>query len=162
MQSRGSRNNGNVRNAKGQIVLHADTGLPVGMPAFHAGRQCQNGNTSVGVTRGSACVYRPDAGGGNDLVPDEKRRETLYKEVVRKCDPAEWIRIIKTLFLRKKARIQAGKKVTSGDEKYLRIAEENLYGEFAMALDMTKEETEKYVIERVKSAEEKGAVTASE
>ena len=52
--------------------------------------------------------------------------------------------------------------VTSGDEKYLRIAEENLYGEFAMALDMTKEETEKYVIERVKSAEEKGAVTASE
>ena len=86
----------------------------------------------------------------------------MYKEVVRKCDPAEWIRIIKTLFLRKKARIQAGKKVTSGDEKYLRIAEENLYGEFAMALDMTKEETEKYVIERVKSAEEKGAVTASE
>lgn len=95
-------------------------------------------------------------------IPDEKRRETLYKEVVRKCDPAEWIRIIKTLFLRKKARIQAGKKVTFGDEKYLRIAEENLYGEFAMALDMTKEETEKYVIERVKSAEEKGAVTASE
>ena len=86
-------------------------------------------------------------------IPDEKRRETLYKEVVR---------IIKTLFLRKKARIQAGKKVTFGDEKYLRIAEENLYGEFAMALDMTKEETEKYVIERVKSAEEKGAVTASE
>ena len=30
------------------------------------------------------------------------------------------------------------------------------------AVDMTKEETEKYVIERVKSAEEKGAVTASE
>ena len=52
--------------------------------------------------------------------------------------------------------------MTSGDEKYLRIAEENLYGEFAMALDMTKEETEKYVIERVKSAEEKSAVTASE
>ena len=75
-------------------------------------------------------------------IPDEKRRETLYKEVVRKCDPAEWIRIIKTLFLR--------------------IAEENLYGEFAMALDMTKEETEKFVIERVKSAEKKSAVTASE
>ena len=107
-------------------------------------------------------VSREEALAYIDRIPDEKRRETLYKEVVRKCDPAEWIRIIKTLFLRKKARIQAGKKVTSGDEKYLRIAEENLYGEFAMALDMTKEETEKYVIERVKSAEEKGAVTASE
>ena len=46
--------------------------IPVGMPAFHAGRQCQNGNTSVGVTRGSACVYRPDAGGGNDLDPGRK------------------------------------------------------------------------------------------
>lgn len=95
-------------------------------------------------------------------IPDEKRRETLYKEVVRKCDPAEWIRIIKTLFLRKRARIEAGKKVTAGDEKYLRIAEENLYGEFAMALGMTKEETEKFIIERVKSAEEKQAVVAPE
>lgn len=84
-------------------------------------------------------------------ITDEKRRENMYKEIAKQCDPKEWIKIIKTLFLRKKARIEAGKKVTASDEKYLRIAEENLYGEFAIALGMTKEETEKFVIERVKS-----------
>ena len=87
-------------------------------------------------------------------VPDEKRRENIYKELVRKCDPAEWIKIIKTLYLRKKTRIEAGKKVTSSDEKYLHIAEENLYGEFAISLDMTKDETEKFVISRVRQQEQ--------
>ncbi len=86
-------------------------------------------------------------------ITDEKRRESMYKEVVKKCDPKEWIKIIKTLFLRKKARIEAGKKVTASDEKYLHIAEENLYGEFAIALGMTKEETAKFVIDRVKNME---------
>ena len=82
-------------------------------------------------------------------IADEKRREFDYKETIRKCDCKELVKIIKTIYLRKQSRLAEGKKVTTSDEKYFRIAEENLYGELAISLDMNKEEAKEYVIERV-------------
>ena len=34
-------------------------------------------------------------------VADEKSREDIYKTALRSCEPKEWIKIIKTLYLRK-------------------------------------------------------------
>ena len=56
-------------------------------------------------------------------VPFEKGREELYKEALKKCDCKEWIKIIKTLYLRKQERLAEGKKAVSIDEKYLHIVE---------------------------------------
>ncbi len=78
-------------------------------------------------------------------VADEKRRESIYKEVIHKCDCREWVKIIKTLYLRKCSRIAEGKKVTAVDERYLKIAEDNLYGELAVALRMEKEGMVDYI-----------------
>lgn len=81
-------------------------------------------------------------------IADEKTRELQYKEMFRKCDCRELVRIIKTIYARKQARLAEGKKVTTQDEKYFHMAEEALYGELAISLGMTKDEVKAFVIER--------------
>ena len=87
-------------------------------------------------------------------VADEKRREDIYKTALRTCDCREWIKIIKTLSLRKMSRIAEGKKVTVSDGKYLHMAEERLYEELALALDMDKDEVVEYITEHVEQSKE--------
>ncbi len=83
-------------------------------------------------------------------VADEKKREEVYREAMRSCDCKEWVKIIKTLYLRKMDRISKGKRATSSDEKYLHLAEENLYGEMAFSLHMPKEEVEDFITGRIR------------
>ena len=83
-------------------------------------------------------------------VHDEKRREIEYKEAVNKCESRELVRIIKAIYLRKQSRLAEGKRVTSGDEKYFKIAEDDLYGELAIPLQMEKSQVKDFVIEKVK------------
>lgn len=83
------------------------------------------------------------------LVPDEKHREEIYKEAMKSCDCKEWVRIIKTLYEKKQSRIAEGKKVSTSDDKYLKMAQENLYGELSISLQMEKDQVEEYIVSRV-------------
>lgn len=83
-------------------------------------------------------------------ICDEKRREEIYKETMKTCDCREWVRMIKTLYLRKMERLSRGKKVTSSDERYLSMAEDNLYGELAFSLDIPREKVGEFITERIK------------
>lgn len=83
------------------------------------------------------------------LIENEKRRDDIFKKALRTCDYIEWVRTIKTLYERKQKRIAQGKKVTASDERYLKAAEDNLYGELAISLGVQKREIEKLVIERI-------------
>lgn len=85
-------------------------------------------------------------------VEDEKKRELQYKEAMKTCDCREWVKVLKTLHYRRVSRIAEGKKATASDEKYLRLAEDSLYGELALALDIKRDEVGKYIEERVKLA----------
>ena len=78
-------------------------------------------------------------------VTDEKKREVFYKEALLKNQCREWVSLIKTSYLRKMSRIASGKKSVNVDEKYLGIAEKFLFGELAVALDMSKEEVRGYL-----------------
>ena len=82
-------------------------------------------------------------------IGDEKRREEIYKETMRTCDCKEWVRIIKALYSRKMDRLSRGKKVTSSDERYLQMAEENLFGELAFSLQMPKEKVGEFIGEKI-------------
>lgn len=72
------------------------------------------------------------------VVSDEKRRENLYKEIIMSCDGKQLVSIIKMLYTRKKNCIANGKKVHSVDERYLKIAQDYLYGELACSLDIDR------------------------
>ena len=59
------------------------------------------------------------------------------------------LRIIKTIYIRKQARLSHGKKTTATDERYLKLAEDHLYSEFSMLLDIPKEHMAGYIEQRV-------------
>lgn len=91
-------------------------------------------------------------------VENDKNREEVYKEALRSCDSRQWVRLIKTSYQRNQSRIEKGKKATTSDERYLQMAEENLFGELAIPLEMSRGEAEAYFVARLRKNEKK-AVT---
>lgn len=82
-------------------------------------------------------------------ITDEKRRELEYKESFMKCDCEELVRMMNTITMRRKERQAAGKKATAKDDRYYHMAEENLYGELAIALDIEKTQVKEFIKERL-------------
>ncbi|MDD7403541.1 MAG: CarD family transcriptional regulator [Butyribacter sp.] len=82
-------------------------------------------------------------------IADEKKREESYKEAMKTCSFENLIKIIKTLYLRRQSRLAGGKKLATIDERYLKMAEDGLYGELAISLDMKKEEMEAFITKQV-------------
>ena len=82
-------------------------------------------------------------------IANEKLREAQYKECMKSCDCKEWVKIIKTLYMRKKQRTSQVKKITTTDEKYLHMAESYLYSELEIPLGIPKEKMEEYITERI-------------
>lgn len=72
-------------------------------------------------------------------ITNEKTRELEYKNAVNSSDPRKLIRILKTMYNRRKSRIANGKKSTAIDDKYSRIAESRLYDELSLALGIERE-----------------------
>ena len=82
-------------------------------------------------------------------VTEDKQREERYKEALKTCDCRVWVSMIKALYLRRKDRIEQGKKMTDLDERYFKTAEENLYSELALSLGMSRDEMVDYIKGRV-------------
>lgn len=78
-------------------------------------------------------------------LDNEKVREEKYKECIRSCKCRDLVKIIKTLYLRKEKRIREGKKITATDERYLKMAEDNLYSELSIPLKVPKTEMPAYI-----------------
>ena len=76
---------------------------------------------------------------------NDKLLEQEYKGCMKANCCEEWIRVIKTIYLRRQKRMEAGRKVTAVDAKYFRIAEDNLYGELAVSLNIPRTEVESYI-----------------
>ena len=84
-------------------------------------------------------------------ITDEKNREQTYKDVMRRCDCKEIVSILKTIYFRKCARLAEGKKITASDEKYFLMAEEMLYGELSVALEVAKDKIKENVVSKIKA-----------
>lgn len=78
-------------------------------------------------------------------IQDDREREEIYKNAIKESNSMDLIRMIKALYLRKQSRLAEGKKATTSDEKYFKLAEDSLYGEFAIALDMDKKDVINYI-----------------
>jgi CarD family transcriptional regulator len=73
-------------------------------------------------------------------IDNERLRQEKYKEVVKSCDPKALVGIIKMAYIRKKKRMEQGKKNTVVDERYFKMAENNLYSELGFALHKERQE----------------------
>ena len=78
-------------------------------------------------------------------ITDEMKREDCYKNIIKTCDPKLFVSIIKTIYNRRKQRISEGKKSTASDEKYFQMAEDKLYGELAIALEIERSNVKDYI-----------------
>lgn len=73
----------------------------------------------------------------------------FYQEIIRSHNCTDMIRLIKTAYKKSQARRARGAKPGQVDERYMKRAEELLYGELAAALDIPREEVGRYIAQTV-------------
>jgi len=86
-----------------------------------------------------------------DIIQElnDKQVEMRYREIFKDCDCRRYMSIIKTIYIKGRERLVEGKKITSTDEKYNRMAEDLLYNEFSMALNLERSIVENIVMSRL-------------
>lgn len=82
-------------------------------------------------------------------ISDDKQREQKYKEAIQSCDLERLMSIIKSMYTRMQKRTAQGKKNTSVDEHFFKIAENNLYTELAFAIGKNKEDMYNIIVEKI-------------
>ncbi|MBR4027638.1 MAG: CarD family transcriptional regulator [Lachnospiraceae bacterium] len=82
-------------------------------------------------------------------IENEKEREKIYKEAIASREPKKVIGIIKTLYVRRQERIDVKKKNTAIDERYFKLAENQIYGELAFALGEEKQNIKQIILEYI-------------
>lgn len=87
------------------------------------------------------------------ITTDDKFIESEYKKLLSNNTHEDLIRIIKTTYLRNKARLDNNKKIAEKDKTYFELAEEYLYNEFSIVLDKSYDETKEYIISEVSKLE---------
>jgi CarD family transcriptional regulator len=78
-------------------------------------------------------------------IENDIKRKEEYSRIIKNADKHELIGLIKTLYLRRKALAETGKKLRSADENFLSVAENMLFEEFAYALDIDRSEVVDYI-----------------
>ncbi|MDR0651811.1 MAG: hypothetical protein LBG12_00750 [Synergistaceae bacterium] len=73
-------------------------------------------------------------------APNNKARIMLYDEAMSKYDEIEWIKIIKTVYLRQKE-----KRLIPEEIAYAEKAKGYFHGEVSVLLEMPMQEVEKYI-----------------
>ena len=86
-------------------------------------------------------------------ISNEKYREDYYKKAIRSNQCEEWIKIIKTIYLRKEERKSEGKALSSTDEKYFKMAEMYLYDELSISLSIPSERVKGFLLSKLEEVE---------
>lgn len=94
-------------------------------------------------------------------VDEEKQRDFIYKETLRKSSCFGLLQIMKTVERRRRERTAKGKKMTATDEKYVHLAEKNLFEEGAIALGVAPAQVKEQVRARLLHAMETQPVEIS-
>lgn len=81
--------------------------------------------------------------------PNDRVRQEKFKEIIAEFTPQALAQVVKTVLIRKWARIASGKKVMAQDEKVLAVAGRKLYEEMAFSFDMELAEVQKMFEEKV-------------
>lgn len=82
----------------------------------------------------------------------EKQIEQEYKELMKSGTHEDLVKIIKTSYLRNQIRILNNKRISEIDDEYFKRAEKYLYEEIGIVLNLSFEDTKKYIINKLKKA----------
>ena len=73
-------------------------------------------------------------------APNNKIRAEFYEEAMEAYDEVEWIKVIKTVYIR-----GGEQKLAPGEEAYAQKAKKFFYGEVSILLDIPENEVEAYI-----------------
>ena len=80
---------------------------------------------------------------------DDRRLEQKYKELLDSGNHEDLIKIIKTTYLRNKKRTDNKKKISERDKNYFELAEQYLYEEISIVLNMNIDKVKDYIIKKL-------------
>lgn len=86
-------------------------------------------------------------------ISNDKQREQAYKEALFSCEPKQLVGILKCMYQRNRQRSAEGKKHTTIDDRYFKLAENSLYSELAFAMQKNKEEMRQLIADRIQEKE---------
>lgn len=72
-----------------------------------------------------------------------------YEEHFKTRDCADLVQLIKTVYIKRKTALENKKKLGLVDERYMKRAEDMLYGELAVALDIPRDDVRDYIAHRI-------------
>ena len=79
------------------------------------------------------------------LSGDHRAAAEQYEASLKTHDCTELLRLIKTAYLKTRRSVQSGRKPGQTDQRYLKRAEAQLYGELAVALGIQPDEVRGYI-----------------
>ena len=83
-------------------------------------------------------------------ISNENERKEQYKSIIASGDHLELIKLIKALYVHKKAREADGRRLHMSDERFIKEAEQLLYDEFQYVLKLhSKDDLMKYILARI-------------
>lgn len=82
-------------------------------------------------------------------IDDDRKRNEAYKSILESGDHVGVIKVIKTLFFRRKELTAVGKKLRTTDEAIMQRAEKMLYEEFALVLNISRDEVLPFILDHV-------------
>ena len=80
-------------------------------------------------------------------IQNNKQRDETYKACIKSCEPAELMRVIKTLYKKREEREAAGKKLTLTDLHYMEEAEKILYEELGIIFKLPREAVPEFIMD---------------
>lgn len=80
-------------------------------------------------------------------IENEKMRRDIYKQTVASLVPEGFVKVIKTVYSRRRAFAAAKRHLTEVDVEYESYAKRSLYSELSVVLGIPFEEVEQYVID---------------
>ncbi len=86
-------------------------------------------------------------------IKEDRAREEKYRSAINRCDPRGMLSIIRSMHGRRKERAIQGRKLPAMDSKYLKVAEDNLFLELSMALEVPAEKVKEYVTDQIRLLE---------
>lgn len=82
-------------------------------------------------------------------IDNDSQRKDCYQKMLMGSKPEDLIRLIKTLYLRQEDQREKGRRLHLADERVFRDAEKLLYDEFALVLNIEREQVVPFILKQI-------------
>ncbi len=86
-------------------------------------------------------------------IEDDRQRSDTWKQVLSTGDRKKLVKMIKTLYEKKQEIEAAGRKFHASDENALRQAEQTIHDEFALVLDIQRDQVAPFIARQIEIQE---------